>query len=264
MIYKEFCKGLRGIVEKVTIKGFISEKKREVDFFCRSGALERYANEAGVSISIKDKSYCGFFKTICFIHNGCEVEFADLVDREQVVKPRRLGISFKHEFDTPSDSGDLIWDEELEKAVIALHKDALVRKMAVKMDEADWLKKKLDPLLKEITKIKEEIIDLCNEEKELTTNIGNLKVSGSAEDIHKLARIYGLAACEYGNQIIEEIHGKHQDNLIAELESEQRYLENIEKQLIDAIRDTTYYKKHSSEMLVMIDSILEEIEKDER
>ena len=49
---------------------------------------------------------------------------------------------------------------------------------------------------------------------EYTVNIENLKVSGSAENIHKLAHIYGLAACEYGNQIIDEIHGKHRDTLI--------------------------------------------------
>ena len=49
--------------------------------------------------------------------------------------------------------------------------------------------------------------------EEYTVNIGNLKVSGSAEDIHKLAHIYGLAACEYGNQIIDEIHDKHYNGI---------------------------------------------------
>ena len=42
-------------------------------------------------------------------------------------------------------------------------------------------------------------------EKEIAINIGNLKVSGSPEEIHKLANIYGTAACEYGHQITEEI-----------------------------------------------------------
>ena len=70
-------------------------------------------------------------------------------------------------------------------------------------------------------------------EKELTTNIGNLKVSGPPGEIHKLATIYGSAASEYGHQIVDEIHGKHRDNLIIELENEQKCLENIEKQLIE-------------------------------
>ncbi len=97
-----------------------------------------------------------------------------------------------------------------------------------------------------------------------TTNIGGLKISGPPEEIHKLANIYGLAACEYGHEIVEEIHGKHRDSLIAELQSEQKCLENIEKQLIDVIRDSKYYKKYSSEMSDMIDSILDEIEHDKR
>ncbi len=98
---------------------------------------------------------------------------------------------------------------------------------------------------------------------EYTVNIENLKVSGSAEDIHKLARIYGLAACEYGNQIIDEIHGKHRDTLITELEKEQKTLENIENQLIDVIRNSDYYKDYSSKMSGLIDDILKEIEHDE-
>ena len=101
-------------------------------------------------------------------------------------------------------------------------------------------------------------------EKEITTNIGNLKVSGTPKEIHKLANIYGTVACEYGHQITEEIQGQHRDNLITELIHEQKCLENIEKHLIDAIRNTEYYQKYSSEMSVMIDNILEEIKQDER
>lgn len=101
-------------------------------------------------------------------------------------------------------------------------------------------------------------------QKEITTNIGGLKVSGSPEEIHKLANIYGTAACECGHQITEEIQGQHRDNLITELMNERKCLENIEKHLIDAIRNTDYYQKYSSEMSVMIDNILEEIEQDER
>ena len=100
--------------------------------------------------------------------------------------------------------------------------------------------------------------------EEYTVNIGNLKVSGSAEDIHKLANIYGLAACEYGNQIVEEIHGKHSDTLIKALETEQKELKNIEKHIINAIRNSDYYKEYSSKMSKLIDDILEEIEHDER
>ncbi len=95
-----------------------------------------------------------------------------------------------------------------------------------------------------------------------TTNIGSLKISGSAKDIHRLARIYGLAACEYGNQIIDEIHGKHRNRVIDELINEQKELENIEKQLIDTIRDSDYYKEYSSKMSDLIDDVLEEIEHD--
>ena len=97
---------------------------------------------------------------------------------------------------------------------------------------------------------------------EYTVNIGNLKVSGSAEDIHRLAHIYGLAACEYGNQIIEEIHNKHRNKLITELQTEQQRLESIEKHIINAIRNSNYYKEHSSNMSSLIDDILEEIEHD--
>ena len=99
--------------------------------------------------------------------------------------------------------------------------------------------------------------------EEYTINIGNLKVSGSAEDIHGLANIYGLAACEYGHQIVDEIHGKHRDTLIAELETGQKEIENIEKHIIDAIRDSDYYKEYSSKMSDLIDSVLEEIEHNE-
>lgn len=95
-------------------------------------------------------------------------------------------------------------------------------------------------------------------------NIGNLKILGSAEDIHKLARIYGLAACEYGYQIIDEIHDKHRDTLITELATEQKEIENIEKCLINAIKNSDYYKEYSSKMSGLIDGILEEIEYNER
>lgn len=101
-------------------------------------------------------------------------------------------------------------------------------------------------------------------EKEITTNIGGLKVFGPPDEIHKLANIYGVASCEYGHQIVEEIQGNHRDNLITELMHEQKYLEDIEKHLIDAIRNTDYYKEYSSKMSVIIDDILEEIEQNER
>lgn len=94
--------------------------------------------------------------------------------------------------------------------------------------------------------------------KEYVVNINNLKISGPPEEIHKLAIVYGLAACEYGNQIVDEIHGSHNNIIIADLESEQKEFENIEKQLIDAIRDSDYYKQYSSEMSVMIDDILKD------
>ena len=95
---------------------------------------------------------------------------------------------------------------------------------------------------------------------EYTVNIGNLKVSGSAEDIYKLSHIYSLAACEYGHQIIDEIHNKHRDTLIAELETEQKEIENIEKHIIDVIRDSEYYKEHSSKISDLINEVLNEIE----
>ncbi len=98
---------------------------------------------------------------------------------------------------------------------------------------------------------------------EYAVDIGNLKVSGPAEDIRRLAIIYGLAACEYGHQTAEEIHDKHRNDLITELQNEQKELEKIEKQLIDTIRDSDYYKQYSSEMSDLIDSVLEEIEHDE-
>ncbi len=99
--------------------------------------------------------------------------------------------------------------------------------------------------------------------EEYSVNIGNLKISGSAENIHKLANIYGLATCEYGHQIIDEIHNKHRDNLITELETEQKEIEKIEKQLIDAIRNSEYYKEYSSKISSLIDGILEEIKHNE-
>ncbi len=102
------------------------------------------------------------------------------------------------------------------------------------------------------------------DKKEYTVNIGNLKASGSAEDIHRLACIYGLAACEYGHQIIDEIYGKHRDAIITELETEQKEIENIEKYIIDAIRSSDYYKEYSSKMSILMDDLLEEIEHDGR
>ena len=95
-----------------------------------------------------------------------------------------------------------------------------------------------------------------------TVYIGDLKIEGSAEDIHRLANVYGLAACEYGHQVIEEIHDKHRDNIIFELEKEQKKIEKIEKHLINSIRDSDYYKKFSSEMSAMIDDILEELDQE--
>ncbi len=101
-------------------------------------------------------------------------------------------------------------------------------------------------------------------DKEYTVEIEGLKITGSAESIHKLASVYGLASCEYGHQVIEEIHGKHRNNLIEELESEERALETIERQLIDSIRQSDYYEQYSAEASALIDSILEEIETEER
>ena len=98
--------------------------------------------------------------------------------------------------------------------------------------------------------------------EEYTINIGNLKVSGSAEDIHRLVNIYGLAACEYGHQIIDEIHGKHRNTLITKLETEQKEIESIEKHIISTIRDSDYYKEYSSKMSDLIDDILDEIKHD--
>ena len=95
-----------------------------------------------------------------------------------------------------------------------------------------------------------------------TINIGNLKVSGSAEDIRRLANIYGLAACEYGHQIADEIHGKHRNTLITKLETEQKEIESIEKHIISTIRDSDYYKEYSSKMSDLIDDILDEIKHD--
>ena len=97
------------------------------------------------------------------------------------------------------------------------------------------------------------------ERENYTITIHDLKVSGSAEAVHRLATIYSLASCEYGHQIADEIHGKHRNKLIAELMSEQKELENIERQLIDAIRNSNYYKDHSSKMSKMIDDVLDEI-----
>ncbi len=102
------------------------------------------------------------------------------------------------------------------------------------------------------------------DEKEITVQIDNFKVTGSAETIHKLAGVYGTAACFYGREIIDEINGKHRDTLIAELGTIQKGLETREKQLIDAIRDSDYYKKFSAEMSGIITSLLQEIEEEEK
>lgn len=96
-------------------------------------------------------------------------------------------------------------------------------------------------------------------EKEYVLNIGDLKISGTAEAIHGLATVYSFASCEYGHQIVKEIHGKHRDKLINELKNEQKELDIVEKKLIDTIRDSNYYKRFSSEITNMIDDILEEI-----
>jgi hypothetical protein len=85
--------------------------------------------------------------------------------------------------------------------------------------------------------------------EEYTVNIGNLKISSPAEDIHKLVHIYGFAACEYSRQIADEIHGKHRDALIAKVKQEEKELESIEKQLIDVIRDSDYYIDYSSKAI---------------
>ena len=100
--------------------------------------------------------------------------------------------------------------------------------------------------------------------KTYTINIGNLKVSGSAEDLFALSKVYGLASCEYDNWIDDEINKGNRRNVIADLKSEQKELDNIGKQLIDIIRDSEFYKKHTSEMSDLIDKLLEEIEKEEK
>lgn len=97
-------------------------------------------------------------------------------------------------------------------------------------------------------------------EKEYTVCVNNLKISGSAEAIHKLSGVYGLAACSYGETIIEETKGEHRDNVISELIECRRKLEETEKQLVDAIKDSDYYKKFSAEMTAMIDEVLQEVE----
>lgn len=97
-----------------------------------------------------------------------------------------------------------------------------------------------------------------------TINIGNLKVSGSAEDLYELACVYGLAAGEYSNWICDEIKKNHDDVLIADWTSRRRKLESIERQIIDAIRNSEYYKKRASEMSDLIDELLEEIEIEEK
>ena len=97
-------------------------------------------------------------------------------------------------------------------------------------------------------------------EKEYTVCTGNLKISGSAEDIHELSVIYSLAACSYGESIVEEIRGKHRNDVISYFTDKQRKLEGIEKQLIDAIRNSDYYKKYSAEMEEVIDKLLQDIE----
>lgn len=101
-------------------------------------------------------------------------------------------------------------------------------------------------------------------DKEYTVEIEGLKITGSAESIHRLASVYSFAACEYGHQVVEEIHGEHRNNLIEKLQSEQRALETIERQIINTIRDSDYYKQYSAEMTELIDSLLEEIEAEER
>lgn len=96
------------------------------------------------------------------------------------------------------------------------------------------------------------------DEKEITIQIDNLKITGSAEAIHKLAHVYSTAACFYGREIVDEIHSKHRDMLIAELEAIQKTLETTERQLIDAIIDSDYYEKFSAEMSDIINDILKE------
>ena len=116
--------------------------------------------------------------------------------------------------------------------------------------------------IEELDKILYEVL-LDKENTEYTINIGNLQITGSAEDIHQLATIYGLASCEYGHQIIDEIHDKHNKSYIDELVNERKELDKIEKQLIDTIRNSDYYKEYSSNMSNMIDSIIKEIQNDE-
>ena len=116
--------------------------------------------------------------------------------------------------------------------------------------------------IEELNKILYEVL-LDKENTKYTVNIGNLQVTGSAEDIHHLATIYGLASCECGYQIVDEIHNAHSKKQIESLVNERKELDKIEKQLIDTIRNSDYYKECSSNMSNMIDSIIKEIQNDE-
>lgn len=106
----------------------------------------------------------------------------------------------------------------------------------------------------------EELRELRDTDKtrEITIQINNLKITGSAETIHELAHVYSTAACFYGREIVDEINGKHSDAFITELEAKQKTLETTERQLINAIKDSDYYKKFSAEMSDIIDDILKE------
>jgi hypothetical protein len=69
-----------------------------------------------------------------------------------------------------------------------------------------------------------------------------------------------MAAVELGGDIIEEIQGKNRPVVILDMEREQRGFDNARRKLIDAIRESRYYKKFTTEAGAMIDSILDELE----
>lgn len=96
--------------------------------------------------------------------------------------------------------------------------------------------------------------------KTYTVNINNLKISGPPEDLRRLAHVYSLAAYTYDDRIFAEIYNENSDDtLIKELEIKKKEFENIEKQIINTIKNSDYYKKYKSEMSYLITKILKEI-----
>lgn len=107
-------------------------------------------------------------------------------------------------------------------------------------------------------------------EKEYVINIGNLKVSGPAEDILELSKVYEHAAKDYHNSqdmlLKSAIPGG--DELAGVLKEDQRKLEEISKRLSDTVSESEYYKNYISErnsvVKNIVNSLMEEDEHDER